>query len=478
MAKDLGITIKKAEDTAQWYEQVCIKSEVAEFGEIKGTVVIRPRGFYMWEQVQSYFAQNILPQFNVENASFPMFIPERFFKKEAEHAQGFAPELAWAATNADTGEEEKAIIRPTSETIIVDSFRRWLRTHKDLPIKVNQWCNVVRWEVKQTKLFLRGREFLWQEGHCIYATREECKKDVLDLLDAYATMARDLLAMPSLQGPKTPAERFPGAEQTYTFESFMPDGKALQMGTTHELGQGFMKAFDVQYVGEDEKQHYPFYNSWGLSTRLLGAVIMMHSDDKGLVLPPRLAKQKVVIVPAVKKDNAEQVMQYAHKLKDAIGGFSVSVDDRDQYSMGWKMKDAELKGVPFVLIVGQQEMEKGTATFKARDLDDKQEVHSDDISAQWLQEQSESMHQRLYDAAKHSMEEKIVEVDSLDALKEKIAQGKIVIAPFWTDKENEKQLVEQLEGVSTRCIATQGGEFTCVFSGKPTDTKVYFSRSY
>ncbi|MFW5747132.1 MAG: aminoacyl--tRNA ligase-related protein, partial [Nanoarchaeota archaeon] len=371
MAEELGITADKHNDMAAWYEQVCLRADMADFGEIRGTIVIKPKGYYIWEQIQEYFNKEILQPYNVDNAYFPLFIPERFFKKEAEHAEGFAPELAWVTTSVDTGDEDKAIVRPTSETIIVDSFRKWLRTYKDLPIKINQWANIVRWEVSQTKMFLRGREFLWQEGHCIYEGEEECEKDELGILDEYQKLCKNVLAVPVIKGEKTPAERFPGAVRSYTIEGLMPDGKALQMGTSHYLGQGFMKVFDVKYTGCDEEEHLPHYNSWGVSTRLIGAAIMTHSDNKGLVLPPRLLKKKIVVIPAIKKHNTQEVMAYAQRVADTFKEYGAYVDSREGYSMGWKINDAELHGVPMVIIVGAREMEQDQITVKMRDLQEK-----------------------------------------------------------------------------------------------------------
>ena len=477
MKKELGITSDKFKETSEWYEQVCLKSRVADFGDIKGTIVIRPRGYYMWEQVQKYFNDNILTKFNVDNCYFPLFIPKSFFKKEAEHAKGFAPELAWITTATDTGEEEKAIIRPTSETIIVDSFRKWLRTYRDLPIKVNQWANVVRWEVSQTKLFLRGREFLWQEGHCIYKTREECEKDVIGILEAYEDLCKNVLAVPVIKGRKTPGDKFPGAVDTYCIEALMPDGKALQMGTSHYLGQGFMKVFGVKYMGEDEKEHEPHYNSWGVSTRLLGATIMTHSDNKGLILPPGLVKNKIVIVPALKKDNAERVLKYAEEVKKTLSKFNPSIDDREGYSMGFKINDAELVGTPMVIIVGDKEIDDKTVTVKIRDEDAKEVVKLKDLDPKSI---FAEMHERLYQKAKAFQDERVVEVSTFEELKKQGQAGNFVKAHYLpSDAESEESLKAEAGGVGARCIVTdEKSKGKCIYTGKETDIVVYFARNY
>ncbi len=472
-----GITKQKQSDIIEWYEQVCLKSELADFGEVKGTIVIRPRGFYIWQEIQNHFNTIIQNEFNVDNCSFPMLIPERFFKKEAEHAQGFAPELAWIQTNAGEDAKDKVIIRPTSETIIVDSFAKWLRNYRQLPIKVNQWCNVLRWEVKQTKLFLRGREFLWQEGHCIYETNEECQKDVEGILNAYVRICKDVLALPVITGEKTPAERFPGAVKSYTIEGLMPDGKALQMGTSHNLGQGFMKGFNVEYMGRDEKTHNPYYNSWGFATRLIGALVMTHSDNKGLVLPPKVAKEKVVIIPIKKKGQSSDLQKYVEKIADSLQEFRPIIDDRDEYSMGWKLNEWELKGVPAIIIVGGFDMEKNVVTLKMRDEEQKKELAVDSLTKS-IQTELDLLHTRLYNRAKTFLDSHIVHANTIEEFTEEIAKGKLVSVYFNCDVDVEKE-VEETYGVGTRCIIDENAPpQKCLFSQNPTKKIVLFGKSY
>jgi prolyl-tRNA synthetase len=478
MAQEL--TVKKQDDVAGWYEQIVLKSQIAEFGDVKGTIILRPRGYYMWEQVQKYFEKHILPAHNVENAYFPLFIPESYFAREATHAEGFAPELAWVATAAkDDDAGERAILRPTSETAIVAAFGRWLRNYRQLPLKVNQWANVVRWEVKQTKLFLRGREFLWQEGHCAYQTNDECETESREMIFEYVKLCKELLALPVIVGQKTENEKFAGAVKTFTIEAIMPDGKAVQMGTSHNLGQGFMKAFGVEYMGADEQLHTPYYSSWGVSTRLLGATIMVHSDDSGLILPPLLVKRQVVIIPMSHKNNREFIMAKSFELAQSLCAFGAYVDERDQ-SMGFKLHDAEVLGVPIVLIVGGKELESHSVTLKPRD-GEKCLVPLDELSGR-ITDELDELHMRLYQRAEAVLRERIETAQTLDDFKRIIGAGKLALAPFSGEIADEVH-VEATYGVGTRCIALDTPvaelvELKCIFTGKPAVGYVYFGKSY
>jgi prolyl-tRNA synthetase len=473
------ITIQKSEDVAAWYEQIVLKSEVAEFGDVKGTIILRPKGYYMWEQVQKYFERHILPKYHVDNVYFPLFIPESYFAKEAQHAEGFAPELAWVATSVVEEQTEKAILRPTSETSIVAAFKRWLRNYKQLPMKVNQWANVVRWEVKQTKLFLRGREFLWQEGHCLYQTDAECEKEARAMILEYAKLCKELLALPVIVGVKTDAEKFAGAVKTFTIESVMPDGKAVQMGTSHNLGVGFCKAFDVEYKAADGQMHYPHYSSWGVSTRLLGATIMMHSDNHGLVMPPLLAKHKVVIIPMSHKNNHELIMAKCDELRDSLCGLNAYVDSRDQ-SMGWKITDSELMGTPLVVIVGGRELEAGVVTVKLRD-GEKMTVNLDGLRER-LEAELVLLHERLYAKAEKVLHSSIQTAHSVAEFAQIVKSGKMAKVAFSGELADEVH-IEATYGVGTRCIALDTPvdeliDLKCIFTGKSAVGYVYFSKSY
>jgi prolyl-tRNA synthetase len=468
----LGLTAKKEVDIASWYEQVVLKSEIADFGEVKGTIVIRPKGYYIWEQLQKEFNQ-FLEQIDVENCSFPLLIPERFFKLEATHATGFAPELAWVESSARTEKEEKAIIRPTSETIIVDSFRKWLRTYKQLPIKVNQWCNILRWETKQTKLFLRGREFHWQEGHCIYRDEKSCMDDVTKVIEEYQDVAKRVFALPTFIGRKSITERFAGAQDTWAIESIMPDTKSLQMGTSHYLGQGFMKVFGVSYKEDNEQDALPHYNSWGISTRMIGAMIMTHSDNKGLVLPPKCVKRKIVIIPVIKKEQPVGFESYVNQVHTRTQVYGSWIDSRLDYSLGWKLNEWELKGVPLMIIIGGQEMQQGKVTIKFRDQE-KVTVPLSELEN--LDSLFTQMHTRLYDKAHAFMQSRMKHAQTLDEFEKLIKEGYMVSAPFFDDAASEKK-IDATYGVGTRFLF-DCEETACLFSGKMTKTRAYFSRSY
>src|SRR3989344_7371323 len=372
----LGVTVKKEENLPEWYEQVVLKAELADFAPIKGFMIIRPNGYSLWEGIQEKFNAQI-KKLNVRNAYFPVLIPESYFKKEAEHAKGFAPELAWIQSKP--GDEERYAIRPTSETMIHDSFSKWIRSHRDLPLRVNQWCNVLRWEVKQTKMFLRSREFLWQEGHCVYASKKEADKEVLLFLDEYKKLMEEELAIPVYTGYKTEAEKFAGALYTTSLEALMPDGKALQMGTSHNLGQGFSKVFNIKFIGKDEKEHVPWLSSWGVSTRLIGAVAMTHSDNKGLVLPPRLAPTQIVIIPIIFEKSKKEVLKKADEIKELLKDYSIEIDDREEYSSGWKYNEYELNGVPIRIEIGPKDIENNQVIIVRRDTNVKKVIKTNQL---------------------------------------------------------------------------------------------------
>ncbi len=473
-----GITVSKEKDIAEWYQQVCLKSNLAEYSSVKGCMVIKPAGYSIWEAIQDCFNQR-LKHHNVKNAYFPLFIPESFFKKEAEHAKGFAPEVAWIA-NKDSGQERLAI-RPTSETIIYDCFSRWIRSWRDLPFKVNQWCNVVRWETEATKLFIRSREFLWQEGHCAYETKEECEKETLIYLQEYIDLCKDLLAIPLLHGKKTEKEKFPGAETTYTIEAFMPDGKAIQAGTSHNLTQGFAKSFGIKFLGKDEKDHMPWQNSWGVSTRLIGTLVMLHSDNKGLVLPPNVAKNKLVVVPILFDDTKDKVLKECSKLKDSLEEFNPLLDDRTDYTPGWKFNEHELNGVPLRIELGPKDLKEGKVVIVCRDNGEKHKV---DISkaGEFIKKELKSMHLRLYDKALKALQSSMVNVSDLKELEKSAKAGKLSLATFCNDIKCEDSMRAKIEGVKSRCIpfdnelAKKGSK--CINCGKEAKVNVYFSRYY
>ncbi|MEM4260057.1 MAG: proline--tRNA ligase [Candidatus Woesearchaeota archaeon] len=472
-----GLTIKKLDDFGEWYNQLVIKSEIADFGYVKGTIVIRPRGYSIWQKIIDYFNINIIKKYDIMNAYFPLFIPESFFEKEKEHAQGFSPEVAWLS-NRDEENGERLAIRPTSETIIYDSYSKWIRSHRDLPLRINQWCNVVRWETKATKIFIRGREFLWQEGHSVFASKEEAENDTLNMIKEYKKLCDDLLSIPVLIGKKSNLEKFAGADHTYAIEAFMPDGKALQMGTSHNLGQAFAKSFNISYLGKDGKEHYPYQNSWGLSTRLIGATIMIHSDDKGLVLPPRVCNNKVVVVPIIFEDSKEKVIKKCRSIINDLSDYNPIFDDRDEYSSGYKFNDWELKGIPIRIEFGPTDLEKDQAVVVRRDNLKKEIIKLKDLKKE-IVKLLDDIQDNLYQQAKKQLKNSIAEVDNYEEFK-KALENKRLIHAFWCEKDECEIKIKEETGATTRCITFDEQEHKgkCVYCGKSTKTKIYFSKSY
>ena len=472
----LGITVKKAEDMPEWYTQVILKSELADYSTIKGCMVIRPYGYAIWQGIMDYF-NGRLDKMKVKNAYFPMFIPESFFKREAEHAKGFSPEVAWI-DKKDENRGEKLALRPTSETIMYDSYSKWIRSWRDLPLRINQWCNIVRWEVSDVKLFLRSREFLWQEGHCVFETEKQCDKEVMQILDEYEKLAEDLLAVPVIKGYKTDKEKFAGAKYTVTIESFMPDGKALQLGTSHNLGQGFAKVFDIKYLGKDEKNHLPWQSSWGFSTRLIGSVVMQHSDDKGLVLPPKVAPIKAVIVPILFDKTKKATLKKAEEIRKSLKGLVVELDDREGYSAGFKFNEWEMKGVPVRIEIGPKDIEKKQVVLVRRDTGEKKFVKIDKV-AEEVKALLEDIQNRLYDKAKKHLDESVVKVKSYDELMKAVKQKRMGKANFCGEIKCEEFIKEKSGGVTSRCIDfKEKAKGKCAFCDKEAKHVVVFGRNY
>lgn len=471
-----GLTVKKSEDFSEWYNQVILKAEIADFGYVKGTIVIRPGGYSIWQKIVDNFNE-VLKKHDVKNAYFPLFIPESFFEKEKQHAEGFSPEVAWLA-NKDEENGERLAIRPTSETIMYDSYSKWIRSHRDLPLRINQWCNIVRWETKMTKLFIRGREFLWQEGHNVFANKEECDADTLNMIKEYKKISEELLAVPVLIGKKSNLEKFAGADHTYAIEAFMPDGKALQMGTSHSLGQAFAKSFGIKYLGKDEKEHYPYQNSWGISTRLIGALVMTHSDDKGLVLPPKVAENKVVIVPIIFEDSKAKVLKKCEEILDDLKEFSPILDDRAEYSAGYKFNNWELKGIPIRIEIGPKDIDKDQVVMVRRDNLKKEFVKIKDVKKE-LTKLLETMQHDLFEQAKKQLKNSIIDVENYDEFKKALENKKLIHA-FWCEKDECELKIKEETGATTRCITFDEQEHKgkCVYCGKQAHTKIYFSRSY
>ncbi|GAB1447970.1 MAG: proline--tRNA ligase [Bacteroidetes bacterium] len=486
--------VKRSEDYSAWYNNLVKYADLAEHSAVKGCMVIKPYGYAIWETMQAELDRRFKETGHV-NAYFPLFIPKSFFSKEASHVDGFAKECAVVThyrlkVDEDSREivvdpearlEEELIVRPTSETIIWNTYRDWIQSYRDLPILVNQWANVVRWEMR-TRLFLRTAEFLWQEGHTAHATAEEAIEETRKMLDVYADFAENVLAVPVIKGVKTPNERFAGALDTYCIEGLMQDGKALQMGTSHFLGQNFAKAFDVKYVTRENKQEYVWATSWGVSTRLMGALIMSHSDDEGLVLPPRLAPIQVVIVPILKKGDANEAVlkkaeEYFFALKKA--GIRVKLDDRDTQSPGFKFAEYELKGVPVRIAIGPRDVQNGALEVARRDTKEKQSMAETDLVHK-IEHLLEQIQNNLFQRALDYRSEHITAVNSWEEFKDVLENKTGFVSAHWDGSTETELKIKEETKATIRCIPLNNPEEagTCVYSGKPSTQRVLFAKAY
>lgn len=493
MAKELKDLTKRSENYSQWYNDLVVKADLAEQSAVRGCMVIKPYGYAIWEKMQHQLDAMFKETGHV-NAYFPLLIPKSFLSREAEHVEGFAKECAvvthYRLKNAEDGSgvvvdpaaklEEELIIRPTSETIIWNTYKNWIQSYRDLPILCNQWANVFRWEMR-TRMFLRTAEFLWQEGHTAHATKEEAMEEAVKMLNVYSDFAEKYMAVPVIKGVKTANERFAGALETYTIEAMMQDGKALQSGTSHFLGQNFAKAFDVKFINKENKLEYVWATSWGVSTRLMGALIMTHSDDNGLVLPPHLAPIQVVIVPIYK--NADQLAQVSEKVAPIVEGLkklgiSVKYDDADNKRPGFKFADYELKGIPVRLALGARDLENGTVEVMRRDTLEKQTVSFEGI-VEYISNLLEEIQANIYNKARAHRDSHIVEVNSYDEFKQKIEEGYFVMAHWDGTTETEVRVKEETKA-TIRCMPLDGDETpgTCIFTGKPSARRVLFARNY
>ncbi|MCX8152836.1 MAG: proline--tRNA ligase [Candidatus Bathyarchaeota archaeon] len=478
---DMGVTVKKNENFSEWYTEVVLKSGLADYAPIKGCMIFRELSYAIWEKIQEIFNKKIKATGH-KNVYFPMFIPESFLKKEAEHFAGFVPEVAWVTQGGDSTLEEKLAIRPTSETIIYATYAKWIRSWRDLPIKLNQWCNVVRWETKATKPFLRTREFLWQEGHTAHATKEDSDKEVMDILSEYKDLMESYLAIPVLVGVKSENEKFAGALYTTTLEAIMPDGKALQMGTSHNLGQNFAKVFEIKFIGEDEKEHYVWQTSWGISTRLIGAIVMVHGDDKGLVIPPKIAPIQVVIVPIPYKGaDSEAIFEKAKELLGKLKekGISAILDDREEYTPGWKFNEWELKGVPIRVEIGPRDLKQQQVTLARRDTYQKTVARFDE-AAHAIEKLLDEIQSNLYVKAKAALAEKITLVRSYDEFQRVLEEKGGFIKAAWCGNGDCEEKIKDETGATIRLrpFEKETPITDCVYCGLKAAEMVYFAKSY
>ncbi len=493
MAKELKDLTKRSENYSQWYNDLVVKADLAEQSAVRGCMVIKPYGYAIWEKMQQQLDKMFKETGHV-NAYFPLLIPKSFLSREAEHVEGFAKECAvvthYRLKNAEDGSgvvvdpearlEEELIIRPTSETIIWNTYKNWIQSYRDLPILCNQWANVFRWEMR-TRMFLRTAEFLWQEGHTAHATKEEALAEATKMLNVYADFAERYMAVPVVKGVKTANERFAGALDTFTIEAMMQDGKALQAGTSHFLGQNFAKAFDVKFINKENKLEYVWATSWGVSTRLMGALIMTHSDDNGLVLPPHLAPIQVVIIPIYK--NAEQLAAVTARVEPIVAelrakGISVKYDDADNKRPGFKFADYELKGIPVRLAIGARDLENNTVEVMRRDTLEKSSASLDGI-VDYVAGLLEEIQSNIYTKALNYRNSRMIEVDTYKEFKEKIEEGGFILAHWDGTTETEERIKEETKA-TIRCIPLDGDKTPgkCMVTGKPSAQRVIFARNY
>ncbi|MDD3962065.1 MAG: proline--tRNA ligase [Bacteroidales bacterium] len=490
MAKDFS---SREENYSQWYNELVVKADLAENSAVRGCMVIKPYGYAIWEKMQAAL-DKMFKDTGHSNAYFPLFIPKSFFSREADHVEGFAKECAVVThyrlkkdpngngivVDDEAKLEEELIVRPTSETIIWDTYKNWIQSYRDLPVLINQWANVVRWEMR-TRLFLRTAEFLWQEGHTAHATEKEAIEETVQMMNVYAEFAENWLAIPVLKGVKSPNERFAGALDTYCIEALMQDGKALQAGTSHFLGQNFAKAFGVQYLNKENKLTYVWATSWGVSTRLIGALIMTHSDDHGLVLPPKLAPIQVVIIPIYKKE--EQLIQISEKIEPIIHklrekGIAVKYDNRDTYKPGWKFNEYEFKGVPIRLAIGPRDLENGTVEIARRDTLEKEIIPIEGITEN-IEYLLAEIQKNLFDKALAFRTKNTFKADTWEEFKDILENKKGFILAHWDGTPETEQKIKEETKATIRLIPFDGDEVgQCIYSGKPSKKRVVFALSY
>ena len=466
-----------SEDFNQWYTDIIQEAELADYSPVKGTMVIRPYGYAIWENIQEYL-DNRFKETGHKNAYFPLFIPKSFIEKEAEHVEGFSPELATVTHAGGKELEEPLIVRPTSETIINHMFSKWISSHRDLPLLINQWANVVRWEMR-TRLFLRTSEFLWQEGHTAHATKEEANEEAIQMLNIYEEFVQNIAAVSVTKGLKSELEKFAGAEKTYSIEAMMLDKKALQAGTSHELGQNFSKAFEIEYSDENNKLQNPFQTSWGVSTRLIGMIIMAHGDDKGLKLPPNLAPIQVVIVPIIpSKDDKNKVMENVENIKTMLSNYRLSIDDREEVTPGYKFNEWELKGVPIRIEIGPRDIENNKVVLSRRDIDNSKEEVSIEKLKSTIDQLLIDIQNNMFDISKKHMEENTIHVDTKEDLIETLNNKEGFVTCYWSENKDDELEIKELTSATIRCYPINNEETKQSINDKKDGKFAIFSKAY
>jgi prolyl-tRNA synthetase len=478
--KETGITAQKDKDFSEWYTQVVLKAALADYAPVKGFIVLRPYGYAIWESIRDILDKRF-KETGHQNGFLPVLIPESLLAREEDHFAGFTPEVFWVTKAGDNEIGERLALRPTSETLAYSMFAKWITSYRDLPLKINFWNTALRAEIKATKPFIRTSEFLWQEGHTVHATKEEAEQEVTMILDIYRQMIEDYIAVPTITGFKTEKEKFVGAEYTTTIEGMMADGKALQMGTSHHLGQNFSKPFEIKYLGKDTREHFAWQTSWGVSWRLIGALIMVHGDDKGLVLPPKIAPVQVVIVPIFKDKDAQQVKAHASEVEMELkrAGIRSHMDGRDEYTSGWKFNEWEMKGVPLRINIGPRDIEKGQLEFVRRDTKEKSFFDRKKLvdTASMMLDQ---IQKNLLEKATQMLREKILNPVSYDELRSIVENTGGFARAGWCGRQECEEKIKEETGADIRVIPFEQSEMPakCIYCGQPSKKVAMFARAY
>ena len=479
MSKEVGITVSKSENFSEWYTQVVIKAELADYAPVKGLIVLRPDGYSIWESIKESLDKK-LKETGHRNGFLPVLIPESLLAKEKEHFEGFNPEVFWVTHSGTSEIGDRLALRPTSETLAYSLFSKWIRSWRDLPLKINFWNSALRAEIKGTKPFLRTSEFLWQEGHTVHATKDEAEKEVADILELYKKTIEEELAVPVVTGKKSEKDKFVGAVYTNTLESLMPDGKALQMGTSHFLGQNFSKPFDVKYLDKNNSEIFAWQTSWGVSWRLIGGMIMTHGDDKGLVLPPKVAPIQVVIIPIYhSKEDKENVLQKACQIKDGLSdnGIRVNLDDREQMTPGFKFNDWEMRGIPIRIEIGPKDIAKNQIVLARRHNQTKISLDIDGLTEKTLSE-LKNIQKEMFDAAKKILDERVVRVSEYQQFKKELDSGKMIDCS-WCGNQTCEDKIKEETGADLRVIPSDNTKAeTCIYCKNSGTTNVLFARGY
>ncbi|MFC1742172.1 proline--tRNA ligase [Nanoarchaeota archaeon] len=475
-----GLTVKKEEDVSKWYTEVIQKADLMAYTDVSGCIIFKPHSYAMWEIIQRE-VDNRLKALGVQNAYFPLFIPESHLSKEADHVEGFAPEVAWVTHAGETKLDERLAVRPTSETIMYPAYSEWIRSWRDLPLRLNQWNNVIRWEFKHAVPFLRTREFLWNEGHTVFATQAEAEAEREPIINMYLEVLKDFMAIYGSPGIKSEKEKFAGAVYTCSIESFLPIGKAIQGPDFHHDGQNFAKAYDIKFMDPDDKEQYAWQNTWAITTRMIGVMVMMHGDNKGLVLPPPIAPIQAVIVPILKTGDNKDVLDRADKIKELLSEeYRVHLDDRENYTPGWKFNEWEMKGVPLRIEIGPKDLAADQAVLVRRDNREKNFVKTDDI-VETTKVILDDIHRMLYKQSEENFQNAIVDVTNMDELKQAISEKKMVLVPYCNDGECEESIKEETGGAKTLNSpfdkpVQEGAK--CIRCGKDAKMNIYVAKSY